>query len=102
MKADFQDVSDTQKTLTVEIPSDLVDAEIDRIAKGYAREARLPGFRPGKAPASVIKQRFREQIHHDVMHGLIPKAVEEALTSAASSRSTRPISPMWPSTRGSR
>ena len=80
MKADFVDVSDTQKTLTVEIPSDLVDAEIDRIAKGYARQARLPGFRPGKAPASVIKQRFRDQIHHDVMHGLIPKAVEEALT----------------------
>ena len=79
MKADFVDVSDTQKTLTVEIPSDLVDAEIDRIAKGYAREARLPGFRPGKAPASVIKQRFREQIHHDVMHDLIPRAVEEAL-----------------------
>src|SRR5688572_9067654 len=80
MKADFVDVSDTQKTLTVEIPSDLVDAEIDRIAKGYARQARLPGFRPGKAPASVIKQRFRDQIHHDVMHGLIPKAVEAVLT----------------------
>src|SRR5262245_16498924 len=80
MKAEFVDVSDTQKTLNVESPSDLVDAEIDRIAKGYARQARLPGFRPGKAPASVIKQRFREQIHHDVMHGLIPKAVEEALT----------------------
>jgi trigger factor len=80
MKADFVDVSDTQKTLTIEIPSDLVDAEIDRIAKGYARQARLPGFRPGKAPASVIKQRFRDQIHHDVMHGLIPKAVTEALT----------------------
>ena len=80
MKADLQDISDTQKTLTVEIPSDLVDAEIARIAKGYAKQARLPGFRPGKAPASVIKQRFREQIHHDVMHGLIPKAVETALT----------------------
>jgi len=75
MKADFVDVSDTQKTLTVEIPSDLVDAEIERIAKGYARQARLPGFRPGKAPASVIKQRFREQIHHDVMHGLVMKRV---------------------------
>ncbi len=30
-------------------------------------------------PASVVKQRFRDQIHHDVMHGLIPRAVEEAL-----------------------
>jgi len=80
MKADLVDVSDTQKTLTVEIPSDLVDAEINRIAKDLAKQARLPGFRPGKAPASVIKQRFRDQIHHDVMHGLIPKAVETALT----------------------
>ena len=81
MKADFVDVSETQKTVTIEIPSDAVDAEINRIAKGYAKQARLPGFRPGKAPASVIKQRFRDQIHHDVVHGLIPKAVEEALTS---------------------
>ena len=48
--------------------------------EGLVRHFGLPGFRPGKAPASVIKQRFREQIHHDVMHGLIPKAVEEALT----------------------
>jgi trigger factor len=81
MKTEFVDVSDTQKTLTIEIPSDAVDAEIDRIAKGYARQARLPGFRPGKAPASVIKQRFRDQIHHDVVHDLVPKAVEEALSS---------------------
>lgn len=79
MKAEFIDVSETQKTLSVEIPPDVVDAEINRIARNYAKEVRLPGFRPGKAPASVIKQRFREQIHHDVMHGLVPRAVEEAL-----------------------
>jgi trigger factor len=79
MKADFTDVSETQKTLSIEIPPDVVDAEIDRIARGYAKEVRLPGFRPGKAPTSVVKQRFREQIHHDVMHGLVPRAVEEAL-----------------------
>ena len=51
MKTEFIDVSDTQKTLTIEIPSDVVDAEIDRVAKGYSQQARLPGFRPGKAPA---------------------------------------------------
>ena len=79
MKTEFTDVSETQKTLTIEIPTDVVDAEIDRVAQGYSKQARLPGFRPGKAPATVIKQRFREQIHHDVMHGLIPRAVEEAL-----------------------
>ena len=79
MKTEFQDVSETQKTITIEIPSDVVDAEIDRVAKGYSKQARLPGFRPGKVPATIIKQRFREQILHDVMHDLIPRAVEEAL-----------------------
>src|SRR3954453_20165850 len=79
MKTEFTDVSDTQKTLTIEIPSDIVDAEINKVAKGYSRQARLPGFRPGKVPATIIRQRFREQIHHDVMHDLIPRAVEEAL-----------------------
>ena len=79
MKTEFTDVSETQKTLTIEIPSDVVDAEINRVAKGYTKQARIPGFRPGKVPATVVKQRFKEQILHDVMHGLIPRAVEEAL-----------------------
>src|ERR1043166_5759924 len=79
MKTDFQDISETQKKLTIEIPSDVVAAEIERVAKDYSKQARLPGFRPGKVPPGVIKQRFREQIHHDVMHDLIPRAVEEAL-----------------------
>jgi trigger factor len=79
MKTEFTDVSDTQKTLTIEIPSDIVDAEINRVAKDYTKQARIPGFRPGKVPSTIIKQRFKDQILHDVMHGLIPRAVEEAL-----------------------
>jgi len=79
MKTEFTDVSETRKTLAIEIPSDVVDAEINRVARGYTKQARLPGFRPGKAPQTLIKQRFREQILHDVMHDLIPKSVEEAL-----------------------
>lgn len=79
MKSELTDVSETQKTIAIEIPSDVVDKEIDRVARGYSKQARLPGFRPGKVPQGIIKQRFREQILHDVMHGLIPRAVEEAL-----------------------
>ncbi len=79
MKTEFQDVSETQKKITIEIPSDVVDAEIDRVARGYSKQARLPGFRPGKVPSNIIKQKFRDEIHHEVMHGLIPRAVEEAL-----------------------
>jgi trigger factor len=79
MKTEFTDVSETQKTLTIEIPTEVVDAEINRVARGYSKQARIPGFRPGKVPQTLVKQRFREQILHDVMHGLIPRAVEEAL-----------------------
>jgi trigger factor len=79
MKTEFTDVSETRKTITIEIPTDVVDAEIDRIAKGYTKQAKIPGFRPGKVPTTIVKQRFKEQILHDVMHGLIPRAVDEAL-----------------------
>lgn len=79
MKTELTDVSETRKSLTFEIPQDVVDAEINRIAKTYSAKARIPGFRPGKVPATIIKQRFREQIMHDVMHGLIPRAVDDAL-----------------------
>ena len=79
MKTEFIDVSDTQKNLVVEIPSTVVDAEIDKIARDYGKAARIPGFRPGKVPAKVVRQRFRDQILHDVAHGLIPRAVDEAL-----------------------
>ena len=79
MKTEFTDVSATQKTITIEIPVDIVDAEINRVAKGYTKQARIPGFRPGKVPTNLVKQRFKEQILHDVAHGLIPRAVDEAL-----------------------
>src|SRR5262245_12459611 len=79
MKTEFIDVSDTQKTLVVEIPSTTVDAEIDKVARDYSRAARIPGFRPGKVPARVVRQRFRDQILHDVAHDLIPRAVDDAL-----------------------
>ena len=79
MKTEFADVNDTRKNVRVEIPTDIVNAEIDRVATDYSRKARVPGFRPGKAPARVIKQRYKEQILHDVAHDLIPRAVDDAL-----------------------
>ncbi|MBK5295856.1 MAG: trigger factor [Vicinamibacteria bacterium] len=79
MKTEFVDLSDTRKQLLVEIPSTVVDAEIDRIARDYGKAARIPGFRPGKVPTKVVRTRFRDQILHDVAHDLIPRAVDNAL-----------------------
>src|SRR5215213_4376840 len=79
MKAELLDVNETRKSLSVEVPSDVVDAQIERVARDYSRKARLPGFRPGKVPARVVRQRFKDQILHDVAHDLVPRAVDEAL-----------------------
>ncbi len=79
MKTEFADLSETRKSVAVEIPSDIVDAQIDRVARSYSRQARIPGFRQGKVPATLIKKRFREQILHDVAHDLIPRAIDEVL-----------------------
>jgi trigger factor len=79
MKTEFVDVNATRKNVRVEIPTEVVSAEIDRIARDYGRRARVPGFRPGKTPPRVIKQRFKHEILHDVAHDLIPRAVDDAL-----------------------
>src|SRR5437762_2622904 len=79
MKTEFVDVNETRKNVRVEIPTDVVNAEIDRIARDYSRKVRIPGFRPGKAPARVIKQRYKDQILHDVANDLIPRAMDDAL-----------------------
>lgn len=79
MKNELIDVTETQKNLVIEIASEVVDAEIDRVTRDYSRAARVPGFRPGKVPPKVVRQRFRDQILHEVAHGLVPRAVDEAL-----------------------
>ncbi len=79
MKNELIDVTDTQKHLVIEVPHEVVDAEIERVTRDYSRAARVPGFRPGKVPAKVVRTRFRDQILHEVAHELVPRAVDEAL-----------------------
>jgi trigger factor len=79
MKSELVDVNETRRQLTVEIPVTDVESAIERVTRDYAKSARLPGFRPGRVPPSVVRQRFRAQILHDVASDLIPKAVDEAL-----------------------
>ena len=79
MKTEFTDVSETRKNLSFEVPTEVVDAEIARVAQGYSKSARVPGFRQGKVPVAVVRQRYRDQILHDVAHDLIPRMVGAAL-----------------------
>jgi len=81
MKTELVDVNETRRQLTVEIPVDDVGSAIDRVTREYTKSARLPGFRPGRVPPGVVRQRFRAQILHDVAHDLIPRTIDEVLSS---------------------
>ena len=79
MKAEFTNLSETRKSLAVEIPTMTVDSEIERLSQRYRRSVKVPGFRPGKAPVKLVKQRLHEQILNEVAQDLIPKALDKVL-----------------------
>jgi trigger factor len=79
MKSEIIDVNETRRDLTIEVPSDVVDEAIGHAAAKLGKQARIPGFRPGKVPVTVIRQRFKPQIMQDVAEHLVSKAVGDAL-----------------------
>ena len=83
MKSGITELSETRRRLDVEIPAADVDAAIDRLARRHRGRARVPGFRPGKVPMRIVRQRFKEDILHDAASDLVPAAVEAALQEHA-------------------
>jgi trigger factor len=79
MKAELTDVSACRKSFDIEIPPDVVDKEISHISQNLVQRAKVPGFRPGKAPVSVIKTRYREEIVSEMLQHLLPKYFLEAV-----------------------
>ena len=69
-----------RRELELEIPAEDVTKATEKVAKEFARIARVPGFRPGKAPVSLIKRRFAEDIKGEVVQSLVPERVEKELT----------------------
>ena len=57
----------------ITVPVDEVARETDRVIANIQQKARLPGFRPGKAPVSLIRSKFAHQVREDVLESLLPK-----------------------------
>jgi len=62
-----------KREISVEIPADEVARETEAIIQKYQKMARLPGFRRGHVPASIIKQRFKEDLKSDIVEALVPR-----------------------------
>jgi len=63
----------TKREVAVEVPAEEVTRQTEALIQKYQKLARLPGFRKGHAPASIIRQRFSEEIKSDVVEALVPR-----------------------------
>jgi len=86
---EVQSPSDLKRVLTFEVPRDRVEKEITDIVKGIGKDISLPGFRPGKAPADIIRARFGKTAEKEAIEKLIPEAYQKALEK----ESLRPVLP---------
>ena len=66
-------------TVRVEIPAEKVQGQRDQIVRGYSRKARVPGFRPGKAPLDVIAKRYEKEMSEELNENLYQLAIDEAI-----------------------
>ena len=62
-----------KRELTIEIPAGIVNAESESVVHRYQKLARIPGFRKGKVPASIVRQRFAEEIKNEIVEALVPR-----------------------------
>lgn len=79
MLLNYEDLSPIKKSVEVEIPADRISNEALRVTNEFSRHAKLPGFRPGKIPANVIRSRFAKEIQDEVMSRLLPVSFREAI-----------------------
>ena len=87
MKVDLEDLSTVKKSLSIEVPAEEVEQETAGVVRSFSKKARIPGFRPGKTPASLIKSRFAKEIREEVQDNLI----RTCFMTAARERGLNPI-----------
>src|SRR5438270_5980970 len=79
MKVQVEKKPESVSTLKIELPAEEVSKEWDAIANSFARFAKIPGYRPGKAPRAVVDKRFRKEIQEEVTKKLVSKSYHQAI-----------------------
>jgi trigger factor len=87
LKVEYVEETSVKKALSFEIEAEVVLKEIEARTKDYARKMKLPGFRPGRIPAEVVKKRFHDQLMGDVAEAIVNRVVFEELEG----RGLRPL-----------
>ncbi len=79
MKIDLQDLTDTRKTLAVTLESSEIEAEEKALLSQFSNQAKIPGFRPGKAPIAMVRKRFAKQLGEELKQRVLSKAYQDGI-----------------------
>lgn len=77
-----EDVGPSRKEIRVEVPAPAVEAELARVVQEFRKRARISGFRKGKAPLDLVKQRYQEEIREELVDRLMPRYWRQAQAEA--------------------
>ena len=79
MSHTLEDISATKKRLKIQIPAERVEAEIQKTFRDLQQKSKFPGFRPGKAPMSMIEKKFGKDAEAEALEKLIPEFYQTVL-----------------------
>ena len=88
MKATVEEINSIKKKVMIEIPEDEVSREIDSFYEELRKKAKIKGFRPGKAPRSILERQFKEYVKAEVLQ----KLVQDSYPTALSEKDLHPVS----------
>ena len=82
MNITVEDVNPTRKKLEIQIPGETITEAEAELVEEFKGQARLPGFRPGKAPANIVKKRYAKEIAQELNRKLATDAYEKAMSES--------------------
>jgi len=80
MQVTVESTGTLERKLRVELPVERIEEEVDSRLKAFGKKAKIKGFRPGKVPARVVRQRYGKQIREEVLADLMQKTYSDAVT----------------------
>ena len=97
MQVSVENTSALERRMTIGVPAERIETEVNKRLQQTARKAKIPGFRPGKVPMSVIRQRYEDGARQEALGDLIQatfyEAVVEQKLNPAGAPAVEPKSP---------
>lgn len=82
VKSDVKDINETRKTVTVSVPATEIAEQEAALIKDFQRNAKIPGFRPGKAPEAIVCTRYAKDIKQELNQRVVSKAHQEGVVTS--------------------